>query len=174
MLAYVFWHRPLDGVDTEVYERAEVGFHESLRHVPPAGFRGSAVFRVAELPWLPTTSFTTEAGAGGYEDWFLLEDYTAMGVLNEAAGNAVVGVASSNVTYQIAAKPGGIVSVYDQSANPPALKYSGPGPVTLDPTDINAPITENVSRWLMPICIAWPAPIDSPAMARLSRSVRVR
>src|SRR5437762_12760153 len=64
-------------------------------------------------------------------------------VVNEAQGNAVVGVASANVTYQIAASGSG-VSVYDQSANPPALKYSGPGPVTLVPTDLGSPITVQV------------------------------
>jgi SpoIID/LytB domain protein len=61
-------------------------------------------------------------------------------VVNEAAGNAVVGVAAPNVTYQIAAVPGG-VSVYDQGTNPPTLKYRGSGPVTLIPGDLNSPIT---------------------------------
>jgi SpoIID/LytB domain protein len=61
-------------------------------------------------------------------------------VVNEAAGNAVVGAAAPNVTYQIAAIPGG-VSVYDQGTNPPTQKYRGPGPVTLVPTDITQPIT---------------------------------
>lgn len=61
-------------------------------------------------------------------------------VVNESAGNAVVGVAAPNVTYQIAAGSGG-VSVYDQGTNPPTLKYRGTGPVTLVPTDPTAPIT---------------------------------
>src|SRR5205814_1662802 len=50
------------------------------------------------------------------------------------------GFGSANVTYQIATQSG-VVKVYDQSANPPALKYSGAGPVTLVPTDANQPIT---------------------------------
>jgi SpoIID/LytB domain protein len=61
-------------------------------------------------------------------------------VVNEAAGNAVVGIAAPNVTYQIAAIPGGL-SVYDQGTSSPTLKYRGPGPVTLVPTDTSQPIT---------------------------------
>ena len=51
MLAYVFWHRPLDDAAVEAYERAQIAFHRSLGHAPPAGFQSSAVFRVAGLPW---------------------------------------------------------------------------------------------------------------------------
>jgi hypothetical protein len=76
MLAYLFWHRPADRVESTAYERAAERFHRSLHHSPPAGLRGSALFRVGELPWL---------AGGGYEDWYLLDDFTALGVLNEAA-----------------------------------------------------------------------------------------
>jgi hypothetical protein len=105
MLAYVFWHRPLDDSAVDAYERAEIAFHRSLAHARPAGMRGSAVFRVAELPWLaPSSEVAPEphggalgverhgdaadrahGGAAGYEDWYLVEDYTALGILNEAA-----------------------------------------------------------------------------------------
>jgi hypothetical protein len=77
LLAYLLWHRPADGVERDVYEHASEGFHRSLHHAPPAGYRGSAIYRVAELPWL-------EEGVA-YEDWYLLEDFSALGVLNEAA-----------------------------------------------------------------------------------------
>ncbi|HUN79089.1 MAG TPA: hypothetical protein VMU32_09230 [Solirubrobacteraceae bacterium] len=76
MLAYLLWHRPREGVEREAYERAAERFHRSLAHSPPAGFRGSALYRVAELPWLE---------GGGYEDWYLVEDFAALGVLNAAA-----------------------------------------------------------------------------------------
>jgi hypothetical protein len=76
MLAYLLWHRPADGVERTTYERAGEHFHRSLHHSPPAGLRGSALLRVGELPWFP---------GGGYEDWYLLDDFTALGVLNEAA-----------------------------------------------------------------------------------------
>ncbi len=79
MLAYLLWHRPADGVERESYEHASERFHRSLRHSPPAGFRGSAVLRLAECSWLASPL------QDAYEDWYLLEDFTALGVLNEAA-----------------------------------------------------------------------------------------
>jgi hypothetical protein len=89
MLAYLFWHRPRDAAAAEEYERAQIAFHRSLARTPPAGFRGSSVFRVAALPWpwsaAAAQERATQDGLGGYEDWYLLEDYTALGVLNEAA-----------------------------------------------------------------------------------------
>jgi SpoIID/LytB domain protein len=89
----------------------------------------------------PSSSGSASCGSAYMNTW-LVNARSAGGftVVNEAAGNAVVGVASANVTYQIAAQSG-VVKVYDQSANPPALKYSGPGPVTLVPTDASQPIT---------------------------------
>jgi hypothetical protein len=77
VLAYVFWHRPADGAGTEEYEAACVHFHETLAAHGPGGLLGSACLRAERLDWL--------GGAAGYEDWYLLEDYGALGVLNEAA-----------------------------------------------------------------------------------------
>ena len=82
MLAYLFWHRPQPGTAPEEYEAALRGFHRSLAHQRPVGLRASCSFRVAELPWLPGPDGTP---MGGYEDWYLLEDYAALGVLNAAA-----------------------------------------------------------------------------------------
>lgn len=77
MLAYLFWHRPAKGADADRYEQALERFHRSLAHQPPSGFCGSAAFRVEKLPWL---------GEGeGYEDWYLVEDWASLGVLEEAA-----------------------------------------------------------------------------------------
>jgi hypothetical protein len=83
MLAYLLWHRPADGIEPETYKQAGERFHRSLHHAPPAGFRGSAVLRLAECPWLPCAQNGTSAVT--YEDWYLLDDFTALGVLNEAA-----------------------------------------------------------------------------------------
>ncbi len=78
MLAYLGWHRPAESVDAGAYEQALERFHRSLAHRPPSGFRGSMAFRARELPWLTP-------GVAGYEDWYLLDDWTALGVLEEAA-----------------------------------------------------------------------------------------
>jgi hypothetical protein len=100
VLAYLSWHRAAAGVEQPAYEQALERFHRSLAHRPPSSFRGSAAFRVAELPWLAANP--GEAGGGGqasrpragegvrseragYEDWYLLDDWAAVGVLEEAA-----------------------------------------------------------------------------------------
>lgn len=78
MLAYIFWHIPREGGHPEEYERMLTAFHETLSARPPDGFRGSTVFRHYALPWAPQSLFV-------YEDWYLLDDFAALGVLNDAA-----------------------------------------------------------------------------------------
>jgi hypothetical protein len=92
VLAYIFWHAPADGVDTAAYEHDQVAFQRSLARTPPYGFCGSAVFRIASLPWdsAPGGLGSSPAELGGaagraYEDWYLVEDFAALGVLEEAA-----------------------------------------------------------------------------------------
>ena len=76
MLAYLFWHRPFEGVRRESYEQALVAFHRRLREAPVAGLLASSSARVRGLPWM---------SGDGYEDWYAVDDYTALGVLNDAA-----------------------------------------------------------------------------------------
>jgi hypothetical protein len=88
VLAYLFWHRPLDNCDVDAYERSQVLFHRSLQRSPPVGMRGSAAFRLARMPFLAPVgagSSTAADAPGGYEDWYLIDDFAALGVLNEAA-----------------------------------------------------------------------------------------
>src|SRR4051812_623159 len=70
MLAYVFWHRHAEDIDHADYDRRLRAFHATL-DVP------SACFRLDALPW--------RADRDGYEDWYLVDDWAALGVLNEAA-----------------------------------------------------------------------------------------
>ena len=78
MLAYVFWHWTRAGVAPAVYEAAQRAFHAALASHAPAGYAGS--FSTApppgRLPWV------SEGNA--YEDWYLVEDFAALGALNEA------------------------------------------------------------------------------------------
>jgi hypothetical protein len=85
MLAYVFWHRPAPSVEAGPYEQAIEHFHRSLAHRPPSGFRGSAAFRAAELPWLERPAEDPPGSQAGYEDWYLVDGWSAIGVLEEAA-----------------------------------------------------------------------------------------
>jgi hypothetical protein len=108
MLAYLLWHHPADGVERETYERACEHFHRSLRHSPPVGFHGSAVYRVGELPWL---------AGGGYEDWYFLDDFTALGVLNEAAVAHGHRGAHDEVAQRFGAGAGGLYGLLEGCAD---------------------------------------------------------
>ena len=86
MLAYLFWHRPAAATQTAAYEDRLLAFHRSLARSRPVGMCASAAFRVAELPWLSAAASADGAPQQpAYEDWYLLEDYAALGVLGEAA-----------------------------------------------------------------------------------------
>jgi hypothetical protein len=84
VLAYLFWHRPRAGVEPAEYEADQVAFQHSLAVNPPAGFVANASVRLARCPWLAAGG--PEAPA--YEDWYVVEDWTALGVLEQAAVGA--------------------------------------------------------------------------------------
>jgi hypothetical protein len=75
MLAYVFWHQPVSGVEAAAYELPLAAFHSAMRAHPQRGFLGSAAFAIAGAPWCPN----------GFLDWYLVEDFASLGLLNEAA-----------------------------------------------------------------------------------------
>ena len=76
LLAYLFWHQPAADQLVEAYEQALVAFHRRLRDVAVPGLVASGSARVAGVPWI--------AGEG-YEDWYAVHDFNALGVLNDAA-----------------------------------------------------------------------------------------
>ena len=80
MLAYLFWHEPRPGVDPERYVARLQAFHQALKTAPPPSFVRSWSVRLDDAPW----------GDGGprYEDWYLVEDWAALGTLNAAAVRA--------------------------------------------------------------------------------------
>jgi hypothetical protein len=73
-LAYVFAHAPGAATSREEYVAGLQQFHDALAAAPPNGFLDSWVWHVAEA-----------APAGSFEDWYLVEDWTALGALNAAA-----------------------------------------------------------------------------------------
>jgi hypothetical protein len=119
MLAYVFWHRPRDDTEAEAYEEASVAFHRSLAHRRPVGMRASCALRLAELPWLAATGGdggSAESGrssAGGYEDWYLIDDFTALGVLNEAAVGRGHRTSHDRIARRSGAGAGGVYALVE-------------------------------------------------------------
>ena len=100
MLAYVFWHQPGEGVAIEDYEAALQAFHAEL----PAA---SASFRLELLPWRHEP---------GYEDWYLAEDWRALGALNRQALGAAHDVAARASDHGW----GGVYGLARGAAEPPA------------------------------------------------------
>lgn len=77
MLAYLVWHVPAAELEAAAYEQRLAGFHAALRADPSPGLGATATFGLGRIPWLD--------GAAGYEDWYLVDDFRALGELNEAA-----------------------------------------------------------------------------------------
>ena len=77
VLAYLFWHAPVAELATAEYEARLDAFHAALRADAPAGLGPTATVGLDAVPWL--------GGGPGYEDWYLVEDFTALGTLNAAA-----------------------------------------------------------------------------------------
>lgn len=101
MLAYIFWHWPRLGTDPQVYESRLTRFQQALANTQIAGFRESAVYRLAGAPWLPPNT-------GGYEEWYLLDNSCAMDVLNDAAVSEACRPAHDEAVEFCAAGAGGL------------------------------------------------------------------
>jgi hypothetical protein len=78
MLAYVFWHWKQGDIAAREYETRQRTFHAALIAAPPPGFHGSFSVGFSQAPW-------AAGGGDTYEDWYLVQDFGALGLLNEAA-----------------------------------------------------------------------------------------
>ena len=78
MLAYVFWHWPTPLA--ERYPQLLIEFHDRLSAYPPERFLGSTAARISGAPWI-------EGPSDVFEDWYFVEDFSALGLLNEAAAS---------------------------------------------------------------------------------------
>jgi hypothetical protein len=77
VLAYVFWHVPARAVSIGDYEARLAAFHAELRAGASEWLGPTTTVALPAVPWLD--------GAAGYEDWYLVADYAALGALNAAA-----------------------------------------------------------------------------------------
>ena len=75
-LAYLFWHWHRDDADRAEYERSLAAFHTALAVELATILLSSYSFKVSRLPWM---------GSDGYEDWYVVDGFTALGALNEGA-----------------------------------------------------------------------------------------
>ena len=77
MLAVVFWNSRRTSNEANSYESSLSEFHQALNANKPEGFRFSATYRVAEIPW-----FTPKNEI--YEDWYVLKNFAALDCLDYA------------------------------------------------------------------------------------------
>jgi hypothetical protein len=102
LLAYVFWHWKRSTVRDEDYETLQRGFHAAMRSAPPDGFIRSFTAAIFGASWVPD-------GGGAFEDWYLVQDFTALGHLNDAA---ISGARAAPHHAAAAAAAGGTAGVY--------------------------------------------------------------
>ena len=113
MLAYLFWHRSGAPEPRDLYERRLIEFHEALR----GAVVESAAFRLERLP------FTDRAG---YEDWYLIDDWPALGQLNQAAVSDVRRSPHDAVAHLSAEGWGGVYHlVRGRSGVPEGVRWTG-------------------------------------------------
>lgn len=84
------------------YEKRQRDFHAALKASSPAGFIGSFSVSLSGAPW-------AAAGGEAYEDWYLVEDFGALGALNEGV---VSGGRSGPHGAAAAAALGGTAGLY--------------------------------------------------------------
>jgi hypothetical protein len=81
LLAYVFWHWKQAAIAQADYESRQRDFHAALASAPSEGFVASFSVALSGAPW-------AARGGDAYEDWYLVQDWSALGALNEAAVTA--------------------------------------------------------------------------------------
>ena len=81
MLAYVFWHWKQAGISEPDYETHQRNFHEALKAAPLVGYDRSFCAAVSGAAWAAN-------GGDAYEDWYLVQDFVSLDLLNQAAISA--------------------------------------------------------------------------------------
>ncbi len=112
LLAYVFWHWRRAQVNEPDYEARQKGFHAALSAAPPDGFIRSSSAAIHAAAWAAD-------GGASYEDWYLVQDFTALGHLNEAA---ISGSRAAPHQAAASAAAGGSAGIYGLRLGDPLVR----------------------------------------------------
>ena len=124
VLAYTFWHQPRPEIDSADYEAGMRRFHQRLAAVPIPGFVDSWTLRVPDLPWLT---------GGGYEDWYLIEDFGALGSLATHAVDAARTDSHDAMARSVRDGAGGLYALLTGEFDGPASRSGWAGWFTKRP-----------------------------------------
>ena len=105
-LAYVFWHWPRAEVPVESYQQKLASFLRTLNSDRPAGLIQALSFRVSGLPWGPHEGNV-------FEDWYVAENFAALGNLNDAAVAGEVRGPHDSIAKEFMKGAGGIFRLVD-------------------------------------------------------------
>lgn len=117
MLAYFFTHWPLESVAPADYEAALQAFQQSLAMNPPQGFQQSWVLAVQGLSW-------ANRGQAAYEDWYLVDDFAALGIINEAAVNAPHAETHNVAAHMASNGKGGVYALAQGACDPAQIHFA--------------------------------------------------
>ena len=116
MLAYVFWHWSAPGTSQPQYEEYLRKFHGALAEYPPEGFTRSAAFRITGVRWLQQPS--------AYEDWYLVNNFASLGILNDAAVSGQRKFPHDDAARLAAGGTAGLYKLVDGKADFPAFRFA--------------------------------------------------
>ncbi len=89
-------------------------FYKALRIVKPRGFVDCFGLRLDSFPWKAPVS-------NGYEDWYLIEDFHSLGILNEIAVSGMMAEPHRAIASLAAGGSGGLYKLNGARYNAPVL-----------------------------------------------------